>query len=478
MKKSTNEEIIFKEIIENDYNIENFYSFLEQYRKSPKKDINEMSNSLIKRVITNFIEKEERENYLKSSEILSETISDLSEIEMEELKNGISTIFEKKDSNEIIDIISENQLNFNDFFKVENVKCEITDLKEKNLKKSFFKKKKQKVFSILTKPLDFKVERDFDDFLLLRKSLLKTYPFLLIPEIDDSKYKIMKKYPHKMNEKKNLEFFLEMIINNPYLKNSLQISSFLKNDKKNYLKTIKNCEIKSINENLKNFEKNNFRYKNKNFFRNLIKNIPSFKKSIHIINSKKIQNFNNQVSNYMKNYNKNEKKINLLFEKMKVYSKKILSCVNELLEKIKNLDILKNLGEKFNLNFTDKIINNNENLFNFMNMFKNDFEKNMDFLNCDLIRFFKFYSYENSKYLKFLQKKKQYFLKLKKIQNNFKKDEIDLNEKMEDIKIFKSYLNFNNQYVFKNFFVFKNLKINQFLDKNLDKDLDFYANVN
>ena len=65
--------------------------------------------------------------------------------------------------------------------------------------------------------------RTFDDFVLLRNSLVRSYPFIVIPEVDFANLKKMGYFWQEDNIKSQityLNYFLSTIMSNAYLKNS------------------------------------------------------------------------------------------------------------------------------------------------------------------------------------------------------------------------------------------------------------------
>ena len=249
-----NEQLVYNEIIEKEEDIQKFYSFIKPYKEDSEDDINEMEYEELKKIIKKFKEKKNENFEIRESrlDILSEISENSQEEENFENSKNFSTIFsekniiskktEKTDKKNFFEILTKNQLKFSDFFKQNEIKCEIVDFTE-NFQKKIFLTKKKKSFSIKTIPFDWVVERDLEDFVNLKNSLKKSFPFLMVPEIDEIKFKFLRKFPDKFSIQKNyFEIFLEIIIKNPYLKNSEQIESFLKDSKIDFYKIIKKCD--------------------------------------------------------------------------------------------------------------------------------------------------------------------------------------------------------------------------------------------
>lgn len=73
----------------------------------------------------------------------------------------------------------KNQLKINDIF-TKNINVSISNTTEE----SFFIFFKKQFFKINTEELGWTAMRTFDDFLVLRKYFLLSFPFITIPEVD------------------------------------------------------------------------------------------------------------------------------------------------------------------------------------------------------------------------------------------------------------------------------------------------------
>lgn len=72
-----------------------------------------------------------------------------------------------------------------------------------------------------------------------------------------------------------MEFFLDLIIFNPYLKNSKQIVSFLKDDIEQFYSIINKCKGENFNPNEELLKKSKIDF-SKDFLKNIIENYPNF----------------------------------------------------------------------------------------------------------------------------------------------------------------------------------------------------------
>ena len=71
---------------------------------------------------------------------------------------------------------SRNKVKISEFFKTENINIEVYD----STKKKFFLFMKETYYMLRITPMNWQVNRTFSDFVLLRKSLKKSFPFILV----------------------------------------------------------------------------------------------------------------------------------------------------------------------------------------------------------------------------------------------------------------------------------------------------------
>lgn len=83
---------------------------------------------------------------------------------------------DEKDKSQVYELITHNKILVNEFFKTENVEIEIYNSTEQ----TSYWFMKEVYFMIQVSPMNWKVNRTFNDFILLKDSLKKTYPFTLV----------------------------------------------------------------------------------------------------------------------------------------------------------------------------------------------------------------------------------------------------------------------------------------------------------
>ena len=76
----------------------------------------------------------------------------------------------------VYELATSNKLLVSEFFKTEDVEVEIYNSTEQ----SYFWFMKEIFFTIRVTPMGWKVNRTFNDFVLLRDSLRRSYPFILV----------------------------------------------------------------------------------------------------------------------------------------------------------------------------------------------------------------------------------------------------------------------------------------------------------
>lgn len=76
----------------------------------------------------------------------------------------------------VYELQTTNKLCINEFFKTENIEVEIYDSTEQ----TSYWFMKEIFYMVKVSPMNWKVNRTFNDFILLRESLKKSYPFIMV----------------------------------------------------------------------------------------------------------------------------------------------------------------------------------------------------------------------------------------------------------------------------------------------------------
>ena len=157
-----------------------------------------------------------------------------------------------------LDSISCSTMETSELSKYENINIEMS-LGEKVTGKMF--SKAYMTFLITTSPLNLNVQRKFSDFEWLRQILHHLYPSSVTPPIPKKKGNSKFGELFLLKRKRNLEKFLNCLLDDPYIRNSQLFYDFLSiekekdfNDKKKYYNSLKLPnklnEYQSLNGNL------------------------------------------------------------------------------------------------------------------------------------------------------------------------------------------------------------------------------------
>ncbi len=183
-----NSDLIQREIIDQNFDLDRFYLFIQRQNLLTNnledmefEQLRDLVEEFKKGVLSELEFGKENLNFVLSDD-MSEELSADSGLENEnDLRNRISSIFtqNENETEEFFELESNNQLEFNEFFKTDGIKARIIDFKEEK-KKKFMITIKFKIYSILTEPFGWVVKREMKDFINLQKSLKKTFPFIVV----------------------------------------------------------------------------------------------------------------------------------------------------------------------------------------------------------------------------------------------------------------------------------------------------------
>ena len=459
LEQREKEDLILEKIINKNYNLRIFMNFLKKEKENGgnlknwdlkglknvikfykdivngKRDIFDQSNI--------FEEKNEKEEDVKK------TNSKFYLIDPQEYENEIN-----------YNVKMENPIKNNNFFNNKEINFQID-----NIQSYYFYFFKDSFYSIKIKEVNWKVNRKFDDFFLLRNRLEKIFPFLIIPNLK-------KKFIDKKSEKQNLEFFLNSIINNIYLRNSEELILFLKSDRNEFLDNIKkndnNDALFKINKFLGYF----YNHNDSDYFKNIIKSIPSFKNNINLKNSHLLNEFNNDIVKNLIDLGKYEKEILNVKDIIKTNIEnlsnniiKIKSGFQKIFLNFKKLDL-------YEIKFSNGINNAYQKYEKYFSNFLDDLKIKLDLFNSD---FFEYFAYENMETYNLINKNYLFNNLKKKISklSSFEKK----NEIKEDFNTFRTYLNNINKQNFQWTFYNRSKKLNNYFLQNINNQIN-YQNFN
>lgn len=93
-----------------------------------------------------------------------------------EEKLGLRMTSLPNEQTQTYELATSNKLSINEFFKTENIEVEIYDSTEQ----TSYWFMRETFYMVKVSPMNWKVNRTFGDFMLLKDSLKKSYPFILV----------------------------------------------------------------------------------------------------------------------------------------------------------------------------------------------------------------------------------------------------------------------------------------------------------
>ena len=383
-------------------------------------------------------------------------------------KNGFYLVEEQehlhKDSYEIK---SGNRKTITDIFK-EDIYFEIEKIIEKGLLKN-------KIYYIIkTEPFGWFVKRSFHDLKKIENILGRLFPFNFIDKIDTKNVDI---YLNNISENKEILFinnYFKSLISNPYIKNSVEFHKFLSLDNKEYYKFVKSIEKEIFYPELKKFQDKKYNDCNEEFFFDIIRSQPSFKKTFTIQNSHFLNEFNIFLNKKFRNFKNIENNLLELTQKANLEIKNLKNTISEINKVSDDLNNFWKISDVFNLPYINNICNGYKNFSFLFKNFENTLNGQEKILNSEL---FEFLNYQKFKNEAFDMKLKESFI-LKKNLSNFEKSlsTVDpyLTKKKEDISFFRAFLNNSTENNFKEFFFHKNEKLHFYIEENFKEIMDVY----
>ena len=263
--------LIATEIITKNYSSDEFYNFLKQKDNNKGDDLNLWTVLEIQDIIKEFQESKEKNKDLKIDEInKSIEISQSNNNELEQSNNNFisnnnvlesnnnfisnNNVLEQSNNNLLNSIKLNNQLNENanniysarlttGFFNIgDEINCQLPDSTDfvncKNLTVNLMFPERSKddenygkkfvyTFCIETSPIKFSVRRRQQDFYWLRKMLVKFYPGIFIPPINDKNLSDSSNDIKVTKRMTDCKHFLEEIIKDELLRSSKIFFDFM-----------------------------------------------------------------------------------------------------------------------------------------------------------------------------------------------------------------------------------------------------------
>jgi hypothetical protein len=172
------EELIRHEIINANYSIQDFYEFLRSSKASGEQ-ITNWSLEELRGKVRAFTENCQGINGKSEDEhgVVNRSRSS-TDSQMKERSNQMFHVINEDDhiATDIYEIDSDNKILLSEFFKTDQILIKVTTVTTE----TSFWFLKSSLYTIITEPFGWSVNRYFEDFIELRRSLKKTYPLTLV----------------------------------------------------------------------------------------------------------------------------------------------------------------------------------------------------------------------------------------------------------------------------------------------------------
>ena len=454
LEQKQKEDLILEDVINKNYNIRIFMNFLKK-EKDKGGDLKNWKPKELKKAIKCYkdIVNGKRDIYDQTNILLQN--------KKEQAQTKKSSKFYLVDPEEYEEEINynfemNNPVKINDFFNNREINFKIEDIKS-----YYFYFFKESFYSIKIFEVDWEVNRKINDFYLLRDKLIEKFPFLIIPNLKN-------KFIDKKHEKKNLEFFLNSIINNIYLRNSDELILFLKADRNEFLDNFKKNKENDVLLKINAFQGYFYRHNDSDYFKNIIKSLPSFRTNINLKNSHLLNEFNNDIVNNLKDFEKYEKEIINLkntiiinIENLSKNIKKIKNSFQNMFLNLKKLDL-------YEIKFSNQINNPYQKFERYFSKFLDDLKMKLDIFNSD---FFDYLAYENKETQNFINKNDLFSNLKKKITKLYSHE--NKKKTREDFDIFRAYLNNINKLNFQWTFYNRSKILNKYFLQYIDNEINY-----
>ena len=263
-------------------------------------------------------------------------------------------------------------------------------------------------YTVETQPLGWKVQRRYNDFDLLRKLLIKHFPF----------YKVSPLPNKKISPKRFEKDFISKRMNylNSFINNIIKNETFKASEILNYFLSIED----------RNQFDNKFKELNNQIYGN--ESVEEYKS----LNGEAILLFDETTDKYFDNINKYLKLQNDIFVKLnqnlKLFCKNMSSAVENINEIINNLGILYNINS--NVSMKEAITNSYEGLQNLFKGLKTIIFKQNNIIKSRIKHFFKYINLTNNSYKEIIEKRIE-------LKNKFSSENSKLKFKKEKLYAYK-----------------------------------------
>lgn len=263
------------------------------------------------------------------------------------------------------------------------------------------------LYTIETQPMGWIVQRRYNDFELLRKLLLKFYPFYKIDLLPTKKLGSNKSEPNIIEKKmKYLELFINNIVKHESFKASDILFSFLSFEDRNQFDN----KFKELTNKI---------FENKNVFE-----FKTLNGELSILHDEKNENYFHNIHEYLKLQNEVFIKLN---QNLKLFNKNMEAISGNMNEIIDNFNILHNLNS--NVLMKETITNSYVELKKLFKGWKKIIDKQNNIVKDRIKNLFKYINLTNNAYREVIEKREE-------LNNKFKTENSKLIYKKEKLFLY------------------------------------------
>ena len=263
------------------------------------------------------------------------------------------------------------------------------------------------LYTIETQPMGWIVQRKYNDFELLRKLLLKFYPFYKIDLLPTKKLGSNKSEPNIIEKKmKYLELFINNIVKHESFKASDILFSFLSFEDRNQFDN----KFKELTNKI---------FENKNVFE-----FKTLNGELSILHDEKNENYFHNIHEYLKLQNEVFIKLN---QNLKLFNKNMEAISGNMNEIIDNFNILHNLNS--NVLMKETITNSYVELKKLFKGWKKIIDKQNNIVKDRIKNLFKYINLTNNAYREVIEKREE-------LNNKFKTENSKLIYKKEKLFLY------------------------------------------
>lgn len=223
--------------------------------------------------------------------------------------------------------------------------------------------------------------------------------------------------------------------------------------------------------------KYSFKFTEPTYFKKLIQELPSFKTNIKVQTSEKVDTVSNDLDDFLNKIYQVEKNAMILVDKIDSQMKGLCSSLSELRATFIQLEKIKYVSKKHGFGYENDISSSYPKMAEFTKAIESSVAQQSKFFDSTLMRYMKYQQYEYKNFSEFAKRTKVIKDSLKTLQSSLSAQDKDLVEKVENIKVFRAFVNQLTHYNFKQLYITKNQRINQKSDEIFEEYIEFVAKV-